>query len=106
VSVRTEDDIPAAWRWLLDEQIDIEALPEEVGSMIELIGRKATVKLLAAFSGTQVYFPSLKQAFAKHRAAQIRSAFTGSNHRELAVKFGVSASHVYTLLRDPLPDKK
>ena len=103
----SSEEIPAVWRWLLDDQVDLETLPDDVSAMMDLIGRPATIRLLAAFSGTQVYFPSLKQAFAKHRAAQIRKAFTGSNHRELAVKFGVSASHVYSILREaPLPEKK
>lgn len=101
------NEIPQAWRWLLDDQVDLDALPDDVGTMMELIGRPATVKLLVAFAGTQVYFPSLKQAFARHRAGQIRRAFTGSNHKQLAVKFGISTTTVYSILKEaPLTEEK
>lgn len=102
-----QEEIPPAWRWLLDDQVDLDALPDDVGTMIELIGRPATIKLLAIFAGQQVYFPALKQAFARHRAEQIRKAFTGSNHRQLAVRFGVSSSTVYSILKEaPLTEEK
>jgi Mor family transcriptional regulator len=107
VSQDRPEDVPAAWQWLLDEDlVPADALPEDIALMIDLAGRPAVARLLATFAGIQVYFPSLKQSCARYRAARILKEFDGTNQRVLARRYGLSERRVYELLKHPPAGRK
>lgn len=97
-----EQKLPSAWAWLLDDSVDLGSLdlPEDIQTMIGLVGREDTVRLLQRFAGLQVFFPSLKAAHARYRNIQIQRSFTGSNHKELARRFHLSVQSIYNIVRD------
>ena len=50
------------------------------------------------FGGSQLYIPMPARPNCAARHAEIRAAFTGKNHRELARRHGLSVGTVYDIL--------
>ncbi len=76
------------------KQVEAGDLPEVYQEMAELIGVEATVHLARIYAGTSVYFPKLERALLSLRNRAIRKEFDGTNIRQLARRWGLSARHV------------
>lgn len=76
------------------KQVEPGDLPEVYQEMAELIGVEATVHLARIYAGTSVYFPKLERALLSLRNRAIRKEFDGTNIRQLARRWGLSARHV------------
>ncbi|MEW6350727.1 MAG: Mor transcription activator family protein [Thermodesulfobacteriota bacterium] len=95
-------DIPAQQRWILDEdpaQLLVE-LPEPFHEACEGMSMRELVEFVARHEGQTVYFPSLEHMARGLRDARMRREFTGTNHRELSRRYGVSLTHVYRVLSE------
>jgi Mor family transcriptional regulator len=78
--------------WLTEIAVDIppESLPEAYQEVALVIGMERTLKLAHYLGGMSFYFPKLDAVIQRKRDERIRLEFTGSNHRELARKYGLS----------------
>jgi Mor family transcriptional regulator len=72
------------------KELKIEDLPEVYRMIAEAIGVENTVKLSELLGGTPYYFPKIDKLLMMKRDELIREQFNGSNHKSLALKFGVS----------------
>lgn len=86
-----------------------QALRDE---FVQLLGLEATTRLIGQYGGTMLYVPSCRQARVDSRDQAInhdrdRLAREGRSERglvdELARQYGLSARHVWRILKKPLP---
>jgi Mor family transcriptional regulator len=98
--IETDDQIPAEYRWLLEEPIDrlMAVLPDQVSELVELLGVRNVLKLMAYYQGQQIYIPKMDSALRELKHEQIRKEFNGYNQTSLARKYNVSVSYIYRLL--------
>ena len=77
--------------------VEIEKLlTEKIGSPA---GTLALVDILNVHGGQRVYIPRTTDIFKGYRDEQIKNEFTGDNHNELALKWGVDPTYIYNTLR-------
>ncbi len=86
-------------KWL--EQVRPVDLPEVYQEMAEMIGVKNTVALAQLYAGTSVYFPKLERALIRLRNQTICKEFDGSNIKNLARRWRLSARHVRHIVNPP-----
>ncbi len=56
---------------------------------------KEVIKIiLEELGGLRISIPTLKELYKKERNKRIREIFNGANHEELAIRFGLSLTHV------------
>jgi Mor family transcriptional regulator len=107
--IDSDDQIPAEYRWLLNEPIDriMPLLSEQIAELVELIGVRNVLKLMAYYQGQQLYIPKLDSALREIRHEQIKREFSkGVSQTALARKYGLTTSYVYQILRGvPDPDQ-
>lgn len=72
------------------KEIRVEDLPEVYRMVAQAIGVDNAVQLSGILGGTYYYFPKLDKLLATIRDKKIKEEFTGLNHKELAVKYGLS----------------
>jgi len=73
---------------------------DSMSLIIEVAGLSTAKKLVEAFGGDAFYFPKVESVIRKARDRRIAKEFTGFNHRELAVKYGLTTQHVRFILRE------
>ena len=71
-------------------EIRMEDLSPELQDVAETIGFEATLKLIESRGGEGLYIPKAEKVMRAARDRAIRKAFDGTNHRELARKFGLT----------------
>lgn len=49
--------------------------------------------------GLTIYFPKRYEQFARKRHQEIQKEFNGSNHKQLAIKYGISIQWVYKIVK-------
>jgi len=98
-------DVPRSWRWLLEEEIAPEDLPELVSELIDLVGLPGTFRFLELFGGTSVYVPTPERSFAAARNLLIRRLHDGTNKRDLARRFNLTTVTIRKILR-PTHDRR
>ena len=70
--------------------IQLGDLPPDYREVAETIGLEPALRLVQARGGEGVYVPKADKVCRAARDRAIRAAFTGSNHRELARKYGLT----------------
>ena len=60
----------------------------------------------ARFGGSMLYIPKGAKPDRAARDAELRAAFTGRNHRELARRYGLSVKSVYGIVAAHRKDRK
>ena len=55
-------------------------------------------RLVAVLGGTRITFPNLKYLYRQERDRRIRFEFNGTNHEELAIKYGIKTRWVREIL--------
>lgn len=93
------------WKMELAKEIQIESLPDEFQALVEIIGREATMLVMAHFAGMSVYFP-YERLLMPIRNKHIQDEFTGFNHKELARKYEVSTTYIRNILTGMREDFK
>ena len=78
----------------IERLTDIEKLPEDQRELAELIGLDAYKKLVERYAGSSVYIQKADSVMRTVRDEEIRSAFNGSNCRELALAYNLAVSTV------------
>jgi Mor family transcriptional regulator len=98
--IDSDDQIPAEYRWLLNEPRDrvMSFLPDQMKELVELIGVRNVLILMAYYQGQQIYVPKMESALRELKHEQIRTEFNGDNQTSLARKYNVSVSYIYRLL--------
>ncbi|NOQ15793.1 MAG: hypothetical protein GQ581_01905 [Methyloprofundus sp.] len=69
----------------------------------ELAGQaaeKAVDSLVFSLGGIQLYIPKCAQLKLTSRDSKIISEFTGTNHTELCVKYGLSVQRIYKIIKE------
>jgi len=79
-------------KWLneIAAEISAECLPESYQTLAEIIGVENTLKLARLLGGLVYYYPKLDTLLQKKRDDLIRREFNGTNHKELAIKYGLT----------------
>lgn len=80
------------------KQATIEDIPETHQPVVKLIGIEAFIKLCGYSSGDQLYFPMQDTIIRKIRNRIISAEYTGSNMRELAIKYGLTIRQISTAI--------
>lgn len=80
------------------KEINPEVLPEPYKKLTSIIGLENTLKLAEEFQGTTLYFAKLDSTLKYLRDEKIREEFNGSNHKELAVKYGLTETWIRKIL--------
>lgn len=79
------------------QDICIDDMPnEEMREIFEQVGPDAMVKLIQCWGGLQVYLP--KDGLIKWKKRKILAEYNGRNTRELARRYSVSVSWVYSII--------
>jgi Mor family transcriptional regulator len=77
--------------------ICVDDMPnDEMREIFELVGPDAMVKLIECWGGLQVYLP--KDGLIKWKKRKILAEYNGRNTRELARRYSVSVSWVYSII--------
>lgn len=82
-------------------KISIEDLSEDLRQVAEVIGLDLVARLVARVGGERVYIPSPGRLGVKARNRAIRNEFTGDNHKELAVKYGLTVQWIRKIVSGP-----
>ena len=90
-------------KWL--KELTSKDLPEPYQEISQLVGLEGTLKLADKYQGTSIYLPKLDAALRKIRDEKIKQEFSGSNHRELARKYGLTEIWVRQILAEKGPDQ-
>jgi len=89
---------PTKMQWV--KEISPEMLPEPYQKLTSLIGIDNALKLAREFQGTCVYFAKLDNILRLIRDKQIRREFSGGNHKQLAVKYGLTETWIRRILAE------
>lgn len=87
---------------LLD-QLQLEHLDGDQRRMAEAIGIEAYKTLVGMYAGCMVYIPTVDKLTIKVRDNLIKEEYTGYNHRELAIKYGISEQWVRVIVGAAIP---
>lgn len=89
--------------WL--RELTPDDLPEPYKEISSMVGMDGTLKLADKYQGTAIYLPKLDAALRKVRDEKIKAEFNGSNHRELARKYGLTEVWVRQIIAEKGPDQ-
>lgn len=89
--------------WL--KEINSDMLPNPYSEISKMIGLDNTLKLVEKYQGTAIYLPKLDITLRKIRDKKIKDEFNGSNHRELAHKYGLTEVWIRQIIAEPEPDQ-
>jgi Mor family transcriptional regulator len=91
---------------VLLKELQLDDLQEQHRPVAEAIGLEAMIKLTEYCGGTQIYIPKPFELTKELIYRKISADFDGSNIRQLAIKYRVSESTVYRIVKDQLSDMK
>lgn len=80
------------------EMLNIEDLEGDMQDVAETIGMAAFRKLVEIHGGEMLYIPSPSTITTLVRHELIRRDFNGSNHKELARRWGITTRRVYQII--------
>lgn len=94
-------------KWLenISDKIAIDDLPEPYKQIARVVGVKAVLALNENFGGLALYFPKLDKILFKKRDALIRKEFNGTNHKALAIKYGLTERWIRKIVDHKKPAK-
>lgn len=82
------------------------ALQSQASEQVAAACAKAAIKCIRLnFKNRLMYIPSVCSADKAKEYEEIRKAFTGSNHAELAIKYKRSLQNIYSILKTRKPAK-
>ncbi len=88
---------------LVDLSVHVAATLVELSSIdqdkAEQLGREIADRMAAHWGGQNIYFPMGLSVKLSRRDQQIYDEFNGTNHSELARKFGVSLQWIYRIVK-------
>ncbi len=85
------------------EKLQLEHLEGDQRKMAEGIGLEAYKKLVGMYAGCMVYIPTVDKLTIKVRDSLIKEEYTGYNHRELAIRYGISEQWVRQIVGAAIP---
>jgi len=77
--------------------------PESYNTIVEIIGESAARKLCEELGGDTIYLPKPESLDAADKAERIRAEYTGTNIKELALKYNLTRMRVYQLVEGIFP---
>lgn len=83
-----------------ENEIKLSELPEVYQTIAELIGFENMVILAEQFDGEYVYFPKVESFRRFKRNRQIVEEFNGVNYKALARKYGLTETHVRSIIKE------
>lgn len=86
----------------MDIAVTIEDLSELHQEYARVIGVENLIALSKYFGGTQIYIPKVEELLKNKRYRQISEEYDGTNIQELAVKYHISESTIYRIVRDKI----
>jgi len=69
------------------------------GAAAAEVAQQITDEVVREFRGQMIYVPVRRHNGRKADHKQVYAEFNGSNHQELASKFGYSVQHIYRLIK-------
>lgn len=82
------------------DEVKLSELPEVYQTIAELIGFENMVILAETYDGEYVYFPKIESLRRYSRNKKIVDEFNGANYKALARKYGLTETHVRSIIRD------
>lgn len=77
-------------------------LQEQHRLIAETVGVDGLIRMCESFGGSGIYIPQKRELVKNKIYGAIFAEYDGGNIRQLAVKYGVSESTVYNVVRDKL----
>lgn len=77
-----------------------EDIPDDMLSMVDIIGIDKFLDVSKIYGGYAVYIPIYKSIIREARNREIMSKYDGYNVRELANIYGISANHIYHIVKN------
>lgn len=81
-----------------NQKIQFEDLPPDFQDLAAEICFEATVKLIESRGGEGLYIPKPEKVLRAARDRAIRREFDGTNHRELARKYGLTVTWIRAIV--------
>lgn len=72
-------------------------------AICEALGYEKAVLVCKAYSGNDIYFPSLKVIYRGQLQRQIKEEYNGYNITSLAIKYGHSEKHIKNIVKGGKP---
>lgn len=88
------------------DRLMLEDLQENHRAIAEAVGIEGLKLLCTAFGGSSIYIPQLKELVKNRVYKCIYTEYNGGNIKELAIKYDVSESTVYNIIRDKITKGK
>ena len=83
---------------LIENDIQIEDLPDELREMVDIIGFDNVLALARNYGGGAVYIHEWETVSRGSRDRKIRKEFNGANYRELAQAYGLTVSTIRNIV--------
>lgn len=83
-------------------ELTLDDLQEQHRQIAEAVGIEGLLRLSECFGGSGIYIPQKKELLKNKIYGVILEEYDGTNIRQLAVKYQVSESTVYNVVRDKL----
>lgn len=84
------------------KELTLEDLQEQHRQYAEVIGLENLISLSKMYGGGSIYIPQTRELLKNRLYSCIFREFDGSNVKTLAVKYGVSESTVYNIVREKI----
>lgn len=81
-----------------ENQEIIEELFSQLHGEFGALAPRIINKMVSVLGGSRITFPDLKYLYRQERDRRIRIEFTGTNHEELAIKYGIKTRWVREIL--------
>lgn len=92
-------------RKALGSEMMFEDLPPYCVNAAKIIGLEAFVRLSAELGGTSFYVPKFENVVARARDRLIIKQFTGSNYKELALRYNLSEIWIRNIIAKDQAEK-
>lgn len=80
-------------------EIKMEDIPDNMITMVEIIGMDEFVELTRVYGGDILYIPSYKSLKKQVRNREIKTKYDGLNSKELAKDYDLSVSQINRIVR-------
>ncbi len=80
-------------------EIKMEDIPDNMISMVEIIGMDNFVEITRVYGGDILYIPSYKSLKKQVRNRKIKTEYDGRNSKELSKNYDLSVSQINRIVR-------
>lgn len=84
------------------KEMTLDDLAEKHQLLAQAVGMDGLRNLVKSFGGGQIYIPKTADLLREMKIRAIRKEFDGLNLKQLAIKYDVSNSFVYNVIRDKI----